>query len=60
MAILGDGDNRRAFVRDVKENAYLELAAGGTVREHVQLESVEENAAVFRVAGQPVRLELAR
>lgn len=60
VAILGEGDRRRAFVRDTRDGDYLELDAGREIRDEVVLASIEENAAIFTVGGTPVRLELAK
>lgn len=60
VAILGEGDDRRAFVRDTRENLYLELGAGSELRREVVLASIEADAAVFTVGGNPVRLELSK
>lgn len=60
VAILGEGDRRRAFIRDTRENAYLELDTGSTLRDQIVLASIEADAATFTVGGTPVRLELAK
>lgn len=60
VAILGEGDRRRAFIRDTREDAYLELDPGAELRDQVVLASIEADAATFTVGGTPVRLELAR
>lgn len=60
IAITGQGEARRVFVRDPVADLYLNLSPGDPVASGIVLATIDASGATFDVAGSSVRLELPR
>jgi len=60
IAITGQGETRRVFVRDPGSDRYLNLSPGDSVSTGIVLAAIDQAGATFDVAGRHVRLELPK
>lgn len=60
VAITGEGDLLRAFVRDEEMDRYVNLAVGDRLPSGAEVTRIGDRTVVFAVNGAPITLELAK